>query len=60
MISRYQVLVRRIQVEISDIERTVDTVERHWIRFKTAPTDQDAYLNSVALNLHSFYTGLEP
>jgi hypothetical protein len=34
-------------------------VERHWKRSLTAAADQDAYLNSVALNLHGFYSGLE-
>jgi hypothetical protein len=34
-------------------------VSRHWQRFKKARTDRDAYLNSVALNLHSFYNGIE-
>lgn len=31
----------------------------HWEKARLGGPDQDAYVNSVALNLHSFYTGLE-
>ena len=59
MSSRYQVLARRIQLEVEEIEHTQATIQRHWqIALRTTP-DQDAYLNSVALNLHSLYSGLE-
>lgn len=59
MIARYQVLARRIQLEIEELNRTQAAVQKHWqIALRTA-TDQDAYLNSVALNLHSLYSGLE-
>ena len=34
-------------------------MKRHWEGARKATTDQDAYLNSVALNLHGFYSGLE-
>lgn len=59
MIARYQTLARRIQLEIEDLERTQATIQRHWQTARRTTTDQDAYLNSVALNLHSFYSGLE-
>ncbi len=45
--------------EMDGIERTVDAAARHWRRFQKARVDQDAFLNSVALNLHGFYGGVE-
>ncbi len=59
MIARYQVLSRRIELELGEIEYTQAAVQRHWQMARAATVDQDAYLNSVALNLHSFYSGLE-
>ena len=59
MIARYQVLARRVHLELEELERTQAAIWKHWqIAIRTA-NDQDAYLNSVALNLHSFYSGLE-
>ncbi len=59
MIPRYQLLARRIEQEMLDLELTVATIQRHWTKAEAAATDRDAYLNSVALNLHSLYSGLE-
>ena len=58
MSARLHVLARRIEREIDALDRAAATVERHW---QLAPTaaDEDAYLNSVALGLHSWYSGLE-
>ncbi len=58
MIPRYRILEQRTLEELEELDRTVDTVKRHWQTAETAD-DQDAYINSVALNLHSFYSGLE-
>lgn len=59
MTGRHNALAQRIRLEIDELEQTVSGVGRHWKRAKTAEEDQDAFLNSVALNLHSFYNGLE-
>ena len=59
MMARYQTLAQRIRTEIEEIERTQATIQRHWQSARSASVDQDAYLNSVALNLHSWYSGLE-
>ncbi|MBI3914306.1 MAG: antitoxin [Chloroflexi bacterium] len=59
MKTRFRLLAQRIRDEMEEIERTVDAVGRHWRRFQKARTDQDAFLNSVALNLHGFYSGVE-
>lgn len=59
MIRRYSTLAQRIQLEIEEIERTQTAILRHWQAARVANTDQDAYLNSVALNLHGWYSGIE-
>jgi hypothetical protein len=59
MIPRYRLLQQRIRQELTDLDRTHAAVQRHWQTAQTAVVDEDAYLNSVALNLHSFYSGLE-
>jgi hypothetical protein len=59
MIERYRTLVQRIHMEIDEIERTQSAIVRHWQSALVAAADQDAYLNSVALNLHSWYSGIE-
>lgn len=58
MISRYHALAQRIRQECEELESILTAIQRHWERSKTA-ADQDAYLNSVAFNLHGFYSGLE-
>ncbi|MCL4487613.1 MAG: antitoxin [Chloroflexi bacterium] len=58
MINRYSAVAQRIRQERDELERIFAVVQRHWQMSKTA-TDADAYLNSVALNLHGFYSGLE-
>lgn len=52
-------LAYRIQDEIVAIERTVTTIQQHWQRVEADVVDSPAFVHSVALNLHNFYTGLE-
>lgn len=59
MMARYQALAQRIRTEMEDLERTQAIIQRHWHSARSASGDPDAYLNSVALNLHSWYSGLE-
>ena len=59
MIARYQTLAQRIRLELDDLERTERAILRHWKSARGAAVDQDAYLNSVALNLHGWYSGFE-
>jgi hypothetical protein len=59
MIARYRALRQRIADELAQLERTRDAALRHWRRAQHEPDDPDAYINSVALNLHSLYSGLE-
>ena len=59
MIPRYQLLQSRILAELRELERTQAAVWRQWQASLRVAIDQDVYINSVALNLHSFYSGLE-
>lgn len=59
MTAPWKALSQRIRLEVAELERTTGAVARHWQQAMSASQDQDAFLNSVALNLHSFYNGLE-
>ena len=59
MIPHYLVLEERIRQEQQELDRTQTAACRHWTTALSAAADQDAYINSVALNLHSWYSGLE-
>lgn len=59
MTERYKHLAQRFTQEIVQLTQIVATIERHWRSFHESDIDQDAYLNSVAFSLQSFYTGLE-
>ncbi len=59
MTIRWKALAQRIRLEIDELKQTVSIIARHWQRAGAVIEDQDAFLNSVALNLHSFYNGLE-
>jgi len=55
----FEELVERIREESSDLDRLVQRVLYVWNRSKSTSKEQDVYLESVALNLHGFYSGLE-
>lgn len=57
--SKYQELIERIYDEGTDLERTVQRIIRSWTKAKIASADQDLLIDSAALNLQAFYTGLE-
>jgi len=59
VIPAYQLLAQRIRDEVEDLERTIRRAERAWQAAVYAQPDQDIYIDSVALNLHGFYSGLE-
>jgi len=50
-------LVGRIRQELGDIERSLARVNEGWERARRS--NDDYYLDSVALNLHSIYSGFE-
>ena len=59
MIPVYRELAERIRGEVIDLEDIVERAKRSWEHVERAKSEHDAYLDSVALNLHSFYSGGE-
>jgi hypothetical protein len=55
----YRQLIKRIRNEVPDLELVMQKALRGWHMVKVSPDDQDLYLDSVALNLQSFYSGIE-
>lgn len=51
------ILTARIDTELSELKLVVDRTLQAWD--KATKQDDDFYLDSVALNLHAFYSGLE-
>lgn len=52
-------LANRIKSEIPDLDRIVKKINQGWTHAERVSEEQDFYVDSVALNLHSLYTGLE-
>ena len=50
-------LVRRIHLELDEIQIVLTRIHDKWNDFRRL--SDDAYLDSVALNLHGFYMGFE-
>jgi hypothetical protein len=59
MTSPFAELAERIRAETPELERVVQRIERVWRQGLGAPAEQEVYLAATALNLHSFYSGLE-
>jgi hypothetical protein len=59
MRSPYLELAERIRGEITDLERLVQRIQHAWSHVQELSDEQDTYMDSVALNLHGFYSGLE-
>lgn len=59
MILEYLDLITRIHQELDDLERVVSRAERGIQAARRHPEDQDLFIDSVALNMHDFYAGLE-
>jgi len=56
----YQVLTGRIRQELADLEIIVNRAERAMTAAtRSTSENQDLFIDSVALSLHDFYTGLE-
>lgn len=50
-------LVRRIRQELEELERVLDRIKEGWERSRRS--NDEYYLDGVALNLHGFYSGFE-
>jgi len=59
VIGRYAVVASRIRQDLVEIERVVRRVERAILAARHHTAEQDLFLDSAALNLHDFYSGLE-
>jgi hypothetical protein len=59
MMTKYAVVAGRIRDELASIEKLVARTEGAIDRAKQNPRDQDYYLAAAALDMHSFYTGVE-
>lgn len=59
MIGRYVVLASRIRQDLTEIARVVQRVERATQAARQNTPDRGHFVDSAALNLHDFYTGLE-
>jgi hypothetical protein len=55
----YRELAERIRGEAADLTRVVQRALHSWSRGQGLAAERDVYLESVALNLHAFYSGLE-
>jgi hypothetical protein len=52
----YRELVERIRGEMQDLDHVAQRSIQSWSRVQRVSNEQDVYLDSVALNLHSFYS----
>lgn len=59
MTHAYLALADRIRGEVPELARLVQRVTRSWRLGQETPAEQDVYLESAALNLHGFYSGIE-
>ena len=55
----HQQLIKRIRNAAPDLDLATEKALRAWHMMKVSPDNQDLYLDSVALNLQSFFSGLE-
>jgi hypothetical protein len=55
----YRELSERIRGDLKELNYIAQRATQSWTRGKAKPEEQDVYLESVALNLHGFYSGIE-
>lgn len=55
MIPSHLLLARRVQDELSELERSVDRAHRAWKAAEGAQSNKSFLVDSVALNLHGSY-----
>ena len=59
MIAPFPELIERIRAEIPELDGVVQRALRAWPKAENPSPEQEFYLDSVALNLHGFYAGVE-
>ena len=55
----FQELTTRIRGELADLNRMVQRVLEVWPNTQSPSDNRDTYVDSVSLNLHGFYSGIE-
>jgi hypothetical protein len=59
VIPSYQNLTQRIRGEVVDLEQVIERAQRGWASLQRGSSEPEVYIDSVALNLHGFYSGIE-
>ena len=59
MIDPFPELIERLRGEIPELDGVVQRALRAWPKAQNPSPEQEFYLDSVALNLHGFYAGVE-
>jgi hypothetical protein len=59
VINPFQTLIDRIRGEVVDLDQVVRRASEVWPLAQPVSDEQAIYIDSVALNLHSLYSGLE-
>ena len=59
MMPPFRELIERIRGEVPDVDGVVQRALRAWPKAENPSPEQEFYLDSVALNLHGFYAGVE-
>ena len=59
MTGPYRTIAERIRSELNTLGGVVEKIQRAWAVSCDRRMEQDLFLDAVALNLHSFYSGLE-
>jgi hypothetical protein len=59
MTVRYVVLAEEIADEIKKLKQVEKRIKKSLASLQKATVERDIYVDSLALNIHSFYTGLE-
>jgi hypothetical protein len=59
LINPFQTLIDRIRGETADLDQVVRRAGEVWLLARKESDEQAIYIDSVALNLHSLYSGLE-
>ena len=59
MIQSYSVLAARIRLELESLNKTVSRIEKARNARTENSENQELFLDSIALGIHDFYTGLE-
>ena len=59
MTEPYLELAERVRGELADLESSVQKSVKFWAVARMGVKDQDVYVDSVALNMHAFYSEIE-